>query len=190
MLLANVRVCGADVWPTCTFPKLTFAGVSEGGVVTTSAPVPDKLPLTVPPVVEIVSCPLYVCAAVGEKTTVNWQLALLVSTPVQFELNVKPALATALVMLMGTVPGFVSVITCPVDDEPTFTLPKFKVDGFSVGGVATATASIKFTRTIANPEVPKPCRQYTKRLPAGWPAAAASDTIVAACAGVTNPEKV
>ena len=43
---------------------------------------------------------------------------------------------------------------------------------------------------MAKPDVPKPWRQYIKRLPAGCPAAVASDSMVAACVAVTEPVKL
>ena len=135
VLLANVSVCGAEVWPTVTLPKFTLAGVKEGGVEgVIVTPLPDKPPLTEPLVVVMVSRPLYGCTAVGENTTVNWQLALATSVPVQFELNVNGAVAEAPVRAIGPGPGLVSVITCGADDVPTATLPKFTLLGVSDGG--------------------------------------------------------
>ena len=59
VLLENVSVWGADVWPTGTLPKFTLDGVNEGGAVGGPlTPLPDKPPLTEPPVVLMVSKPL------------------------------------------------------------------------------------------------------------------------------------
>jgi hypothetical protein len=148
----KVKVCVAEE-PTATLPKLRLVALSERRAV---VPVPLRLTVLVVPEVEllrIVKTPVTAPAAVGANFTVSFTAVdgFRVSgsdAPVM----VKPAPdIDAAVIVTALVPVELKIKVC-VAEEPTATLPKFRLVALNV---STAVAEASDEPRVGNGSAPK-----------------------------------